>query len=85
MHIITTHYGYFTKDGQKVYGLFCGHLPIGVTIEEEREVLYPEKNYILVNKITNEKYSAVYLKDGDCEDNYIEEEMEIENDYNTID
>jgi hypothetical protein len=80
MYIKITHYGYFEKDGQQVCGLFCGHLPVGVTIEKELEILYPEENCILVNKITGEKYSAVYLKDADCEDNYIEKE--IDNDAN---
>jgi hypothetical protein len=78
MYITTTHYGYLMKDGQKIYGLFCGHLPTGVTIEEEREVLYPETNHILVHRVTNEEYTAVYLKNGDCKDNYIEKEIEDE-------
>ena len=79
MQIKITHYGYLTKNGQQIYGLFCGHLPTNVTILEEREVLLPDEGNILVNKITGEELSAVYLKNCDSEENYTEKE--IEDDY----
>lgn len=82
MHIITTHYGYLYKDNKKIFGYFYGHLPIGVTIVKEIETLVAEDNYILIQKYTKQKFKAIDLKDGDCEDNYIE--MEREDDYNTI-
>ena len=81
MYIKTTYYGYFEKGNKKVYGLYCGKLPIDVTILEEREILYPEEGYVLVHKQTKEQHSAIYLKDVDCEDNYTEMETDEYEDY----
>lgn len=75
MFIKITHYGYFNKDGHIIYGLFCGYLPAKAIILEEREVLFPQDGYVLVNKITGEELTAVYLRDNDCEDNYTEKEI----------
>lgn len=52
--------------------IYCGFKPEGVTVLEERTVLYPEDGYELENKTTKERMSAVWLKDGDSQDNYIE-------------
>lgn len=83
MFIKITHYGYFEKEGKKIYGLFNHNIPLNTTIIEEREVLYPEEGYILVDKLTGEKHSAVYLKNFDCEENYIEMENQDYENYPT--
>lgn len=57
-----------------VHGIWCGFLPEGVVVEEERLVLYPEEGYELERD--GERYSAVWLKDGDNATNYTEIEME---------
>lgn len=54
--------------------IYCGVKPEGVEILEERQILYPEHNYILVRKTDGKKYNSVWLKDGDTQDNYIEVE-----------
>ena len=68
-----------------VNGIWCGFHPEDAIITEERPVLYPEQGKELQHKETGEKFSAVWLKDGDTQDNYIEvdiEEEEIDDDNN---
>lgn len=76
MYIKTTYYGYFIKGDEKIYGLYCGEFPINITILEEREILYPEGENLLVHKLTQKQYDTVYLKNADCEDNYTEMEID---------
>lgn len=51
--------------------MYCGFKPENVEIIEERQVLYPAVGYELQDKAGN-SYSAVWLKNGDTQDNYIE-------------
>lgn len=61
-----------TLDG--VAGIWCGFKPEGAIITEERTVLHAEKGYVLYKG--DEKIgTAVWLKDGDTQDNYTEKEM----------
>ncbi len=55
-----------------VSGIWCGFKPEGAIITEERPVLYPDSGYELEHIETKERFSAVWLKDGDSEENYIE-------------
>ena len=57
-----------------VRGMWCGHKPDDVKVTEERIVLHPSEGYELESVVNQERFSAVWLKDGDCEDNYIEVE-----------
>lgn len=57
-----------------IRGMWCGHKPNDVEVTEERVVLYPSECYELESVVNKERFSAVWLKDGDCEDNYIEVE-----------
>lgn len=52
--------------------IYCGFKPDGVTVLEERPVLYPDNGYTLVRKYDNQQVEPVWLKDGDSQDNYIE-------------
>jgi len=76
MYTKTTYVGYYTATG--VHAMWCGELPtgIGLHVDEEREVLYPEEGYILERIADGEHFTAVWLKDGDVKENYIEVEDE---------
>ena len=52
--------------------IYCGFKPEGVTVLEERSVLYPQQGYELINITNGERFSSVWLKDGDVQSNYIE-------------
>lgn len=80
MHIKITYIG--TLDG--IAGMWCGFCPEGALITEERQVLFPEEGYSLKRKATEEIFSAVWLKDGDVEENYEEVPMEQDTDYNEL-
>lgn len=56
-----------------VKGMWCGFLPEGVEVAEERVVLYPEEGKELVKG--DERFGAVWLKDGDVAENYTEEDI----------
>ena len=68
MYIKITYVG--SLDG--VAGIWCGFKPEGAIITEERPVLYPEKGYELERISDKERFSAVWLKDGDVQENYTE-------------
>lgn len=55
--------------------MYCGFKPENVEVIEERQVLYPAEGYELQDKAGN-RFSAVWLKDGDTQDNYVEVEVE---------
>ena len=61
-----------TLDG--VAGIWCGFKPEGAIITEERTVLHAEKGYVLY-KGDKKIGTAVWLKDGDTQDNYTEKEI----------
>lgn len=80
MKIKTTYIG--KKNG--ITGFYCGFKPEDPEIEiiEERNILYPEgENMELQNIETEERFSCVWLKDGDSQDNYQEVEI-IDNEGN---
>ena len=74
MYIKTTYIG--TLDGNK--GMWCGFLPEGVEVEEERQVLYPEQGYSLKKISTEQIFSSVWLKGKDKKENYIEVEKQAD-------
>lgn len=80
MYIKTTYIG--TLNDNK--GMWCGFLPEGVVVEEERQVLYPEQNYSLRRIATLEVFSSVWLQNGDVQENYEEIPMEHDTDYNEL-
>lgn len=80
MEIKTTYVG--TLDGNK--GMWCGFLPEGVVVEEERQVLYPAMGYSLRRMSTLEVFSAVWLQDGDTQENYEEIPMEQDTEYSQL-
>lgn len=53
-----------------VQGMWCGFKPKSAKIQEERQVLYPAEGYELEKD--GERFSAVWLKDGDSPENYTE-------------
>ena len=55
--------------------IYCGFKPENVDIKEERIVLYAEEGYNLI-RISDEENigNAIWLKDGDTQNNYREEE-----------
>lgn len=65
-------------------GIWCGFLPEGVEVTEERQVLYPEQNYSLRRISTLEVFSSVWLKDGDVQENYEEIPMEDNTEYSQL-
>ena len=65
-------------------GMWCGFCPEEAVITEERQVLYPAEGYSLKKIATEEIFSAVWLKDGDTQDNYEEVPMEHYTDYNEL-
>ena len=65
-------------------GMWCGFCPEGAVITEERQVLYPAEGYSLKKITTEEIFSAVWLKDGDTQDNYEEVPMEHDTEYNEL-
>lgn len=71
-----------TLDG--VNGMWCGFYPEGAVITEERIVLYPAEGYSLKRIATQEIFSAVWLKDGDVQENYEEVPMQEDTDYNEL-
>lgn len=63
----------FTKTTYVCDGaIYCGFKPEGVDVKEERIVLYPEQGYKLEKD--GEKFTCVWLKDGDVQENYKEVE-----------
>lgn len=74
MEIRTT---YVFKRADGVIGYSCGHLPEG-EILEERLVLYPAQGKELMNTNTEERFSAVWLQNGDTQENYTEVDPEPE-------
>ena len=65
-------------------GMWCGFCPEGAVITEERNVLYPAEGYSLKRKATEEIFSAVWLKDGDAQENYEEIPMKDSTEYNEL-
>ena len=64
---------YIFKRQDGIIGYSCGVEPQYVEIFEERQVLYPSE-YMLLKRIADDKtFSCVWLKDGDVQENYIEE------------
>lgn len=59
-----------------VAGMWCGFRPEGAIITEERPVLYPEMGYELERISDGERFSAVWLEEGDSQENYKEVEVE---------
>lgn len=80
MEIKVTYIG--TLDGAQ--GMWCGFCPEGAIIIEERQVLYPNEGYSLKRIATEEILSAVWLKDGDIQENYEEVPREDDTDYNEL-
>ena len=80
MYIKVTYIG--ALDG--VPGMWCGFCPEGAAVEEERQVLYPEANYSLRRIATQEVCSAVWLQNGDAQENYEEIPMEHGTNYNKL-
>ena len=80
MQIRVTYIG--TLDG--IPGMWCGFCPEEAVITEERNVLYPAEGYSLKRIATEEIFSAVWLKDGDTQENYEEVPMEQDTDYNEL-
>ena len=73
MQIKTTYKG-ITEQGIK--GIWCGFKPDNITVSEEIQILYPDKDKQLRNKTTGELTSCVILNDIVNQDDY--EEVEIE-------
>ena len=64
----------YEKDGIVYVG---GDVPEDATILETMNILNAEQGYDLIRKSDDENMgSSVWLKDGDSEDNYREEESE---------
>lgn len=55
--------------------IYCGFKPKGAKVKEERQILYPIKDYKLQDK-DGKRHSSVWLKDGDSQENYTEVESE---------
>ena len=73
MQIKTTYKG-ITEQGIK--GIWCGFKPDNITVTEEIQILYPDKDKQLRNKLTGELTSCVILNNTTNQDDY--EEVEIE-------
>lgn len=72
MYIIETYK--YRKDGIVFVG---GVVPEGAEIIDTMIILNSEENYTLIRISDNEDVgSSVWLKDGDVEDNYKEEEID---------
>lgn len=54
--------------------IYCGFKPDNAEVKEERQILYPEKGYKLERKSDKKQFSSVWLKDGDVQENYKEEQ-----------
>ena len=76
MEIRTTYIG--TNDNG-IKGIWCGFKPDNITIEEERNILYPDLNKVLRHKETQVIFTSVWLQD----ENLIDEYEEIEEERNT--
>ena len=79
MEIRTTYIG-INENG--VRGIWCGFKPDNVTVEEERNILYPAENKVLRHIETQVIFSSVWLQDETLIDEYeeIEEERKTLND-----
>ena len=73
MQIKTTYKG-ITEQGIK--GIWCGFKPDNITVTEEIQILYPDEDKQLRNKLTGELTSCVILNNTTNQDDY--EEVEIE-------
>lgn len=69
MEIRITYVG--TLNGKKA--MTCGFKPEGMVVTEERQVLYPSEGKELFKD--NQRYSSVWLKDGDLQSNYVEVDL----------
>lgn len=54
--------------------IYCGFKPENADVKEERQVLYPNKGYLLERKSDSKQFHSIWLKDDDTEENYIEVE-----------
>lgn len=71
MKIKTTYVGNLNG----INGFWCGFLPDGVIVSEERNVLFSEDGYDLIRISDEENVGAnIWLHDGDVQENYREEE-----------
>ena len=59
-----------------IFEIWCGFKPEGAIITEERVVLYPEIGYELERISDGERFSAVWLKEEDSQENYKEVKAE---------
>ena len=67
-----------------IHTMTCGFKDNNMIIEEQRLVLYPERNNELLHKETGEKFTAVWLKDNDSQNNYLEVPVEENNEEEQI-
>ena len=56
--------------------IYCGFKPKGVKAKEERTILHPEKGFKLKRKSDDKILNAVWLKENDSEENYVEVESD---------
>jgi len=59
-----------------IHTMTCGFKDDNMIIEEQRLVLYPEINNELLHKETGERFTTVWLKDNDNQNNYLEVPVE---------
>ena len=76
MEIRTTYKG-ITKDGVK--GIWCGFKPNDIKVTEELQILYPDKDMVLQDKVTKETFTSVILANESDNNNYVEIAEEKEN------
>lgn len=71
-------YKYTDENGNTI---ISGNLPQGITPDETMNILTAEDGYDLIRISDNENMgSSVWLKDGDVQENYREEEHKEEED-----
>lgn len=76
MEIRTTYKG-ITKYGVK--GIWCGFKPDDIKVTEELQILYPDKDMVLQDKVTKETFTSIILVKESDKNNYVEIAEEKEN------
>lgn len=76
MEIRTTYKG-ITNDGVK--GIWCGFKPDDIKVTQELQILYPDKNMVLQDRVTKETFTSVILANESDKNNYEEIAEEKEN------
>lgn len=72
MEIRTTYIGKILKNDKFVKGIWCGYKPENAIIEDEKKILYPDKNKLLRRKGTEVTFPYIRIFEDSTKDEFEE-------------